>query len=31
MDIQKFTERTQGFLQAAGTIAIREFSPEGDA
>jgi ATP-dependent Clp protease ATP-binding subunit ClpB len=26
MDIQKFTERTQGFLQAAGTIAIREFS-----
>jgi ATP-dependent Clp protease ATP-binding subunit ClpB len=26
MDLQKFTERTQGFLQAAGTIAIREFS-----
>jgi len=25
MDIQKFTERTQGFLQAASTIAIREF------
>ncbi len=25
MDIQKFTERVQGFLQAAGTIAIREF------
>ncbi|HYZ25049.1 MAG TPA: AAA family ATPase, partial [Rhodopila sp.] len=25
MDIQKFTERSQGFLQAAGTIAIREF------
>src|SRR5271167_2743932 len=25
MDVQKFTERTQGFLQAAGTIAIREF------
>jgi ATP-dependent Clp protease ATP-binding subunit ClpB len=25
MDMQKFTERTQGFLQAAGTIAIREF------
>ena len=25
MDIQKFTERTQGFLQAAQTIAIREF------
>jgi ATP-dependent Clp protease ATP-binding subunit ClpB len=25
MDIQKFTERAQGFLQAAGTIAIREF------
>src|SRR5271163_3890965 len=25
MDIQKFTERTQGFLQAAGTIAIREY------
>ena len=32
MDIEKFTERTRGFLQAAGTIAIREFhqriSPE---
>jgi len=25
MDVQKLTERTQGFLQAAGTIAIREF------
>jgi len=25
MDIQKFTERVQGFLQSAGTIAIREF------
>ncbi len=25
MDIQKFTERCQGFLQAASTIAIREF------
>jgi ATP-dependent Clp protease ATP-binding subunit ClpB len=25
MDIQKFTERSQGFLQAASTIAIREF------
>uniref|UniRef100_UPI003C709725 Clp protease N-terminal domain-containing protein n=1 Tax=Roseomonas chloroacetimidivorans TaxID=1766656 RepID=UPI003C709725 len=25
MDIQKFTERAQGFLQAAQTIAIREF------
>ena len=25
MDMQKFTERTQGFLQAASTIAIREF------
>jgi len=25
MDIQKFTERAQGFLQAAGTIGIREF------
>jgi ATP-dependent Clp protease ATP-binding subunit ClpB len=25
MDIQKFTERAQGFLQAASTIAIREF------
>src|SRR5271163_2044239 len=25
MDIQKFTERARGFLQAAGTIAIREF------
>ena len=26
MDIQKFTERVQGFLQAAQTIAIREFN-----
>ncbi|MSP00068.1 MAG: ATP-dependent chaperone ClpB [Acetobacteraceae bacterium] len=25
MDIEKFTERTRGFLQAASTIAIREF------
>jgi len=25
MDIEKFTERTKGFLQAASTIAIREF------
>ncbi|HVZ06918.1 ATP-dependent chaperone ClpB [Rhodopila sp.] len=25
MDIQKFTERAQGFLQAAGTIAMREY------
>ena len=25
MDIQKFTERSQGFLQAAQTIAVREF------
>jgi ATP-dependent Clp protease ATP-binding subunit ClpB len=25
MDMNKFTERTQGFLQAASTIAIREF------
>ena len=25
MDIEKFTERARGFLQAAGTIAIREF------
>ena len=25
MDIQKFTERSQGFLQAASTIAIREY------
>ena len=25
MDIEKFTERAQGFLQAAQTIAIREF------
>jgi ATP-dependent Clp protease ATP-binding subunit ClpB len=25
MDIQKFTERCQGFIQAASTIAIREF------
>ena len=28
MDIQKFTERAQGFLQAAQTIAIREFNPQ---
>src|ERR1700745_4343626 len=25
MDIEKFTERSRGFLQAAQTIAIREF------
>src|SRR5689334_2608704 len=25
MDIQKFTERARGFLQAASTIAIREY------
>ncbi|MBV9248865.1 MAG: ATP-dependent chaperone ClpB [Acetobacteraceae bacterium] len=25
MDIEKFTDRAKGFLQAAGTIAIREF------
>src|SRR5436305_10653229 len=25
MDIEKFTERARGFLQAASTIAIREF------
>src|SRR6201994_4778643 len=25
MDIQKFTERSQGFLQAASTIAMREY------
>ena len=25
MDIQKFTERSQGFLQAASTIALREY------
>jgi ATP-dependent Clp protease ATP-binding subunit ClpB len=25
MDIEKFTDRTKGFLQAAATIAIREF------
>src|SRR5277367_5935889 len=25
MDIEKFTERARGFLQAAATIAIREF------
>ena len=25
MDIEKFTERSRGFLQAASTIAIREF------
>ncbi len=28
MDIEKFTERAQGFLQAAQTIAIREFNPQ---
>ncbi len=25
MDIAKFTERAQGFIQAAGTIAIRDY------
>ena len=25
MDIEKFTERAKGFLQAASTIAIRDF------
>ncbi len=25
MDIEKFTERARGFIQAAQTIAIREF------
>src|SRR5436305_9251469 len=25
MDLEKFTERSRGFLQAASTIAIREF------
>src|ERR1700690_1557838 len=25
MDIEKFTERTRGFLQAAQTIAVREY------
>ena len=25
MDIEKFTDRARGFLQAAQTIAIREF------
>ena len=25
MDIEKFTERSRGFIQAAQTIAIREF------
>ena len=25
MDIEKFTDRARGFLQAASTIAIREF------
>ncbi len=25
MDIEQFTERARGFLQAAGTIAIREY------
>ena len=28
MDIEKFTERAKGFLQAAQTIAIREFHPQ---
>ncbi len=28
MDIEKFTERARGFLQAAQTIAIREFHPQ---
>jgi ATP-dependent Clp protease ATP-binding subunit ClpB len=32
MDMEKFTERSRGFLQAAQTIAVREFhqrlSPE---
>ena len=28
MDIEKFTERSRGFLQAAQTIAIREFNPQ---
>ena len=28
MDIEKFTERAKGFLQASQTIAIREFHPQ---
>ncbi len=28
MDIEKFTERSRGFLQAAQTIAIRDFAPQ---
>jgi ATP-dependent Clp protease ATP-binding subunit ClpB len=28
MDIEKFTERAKGFLQAAQTIAIRDFHPQ---
>ncbi|OUJ12329.1 ATP-dependent chaperone ClpB [Acetobacter sp. DsW_063] len=28
MDIQKFTERSRGFLQAAQTIAVREFNQQ---
>ncbi len=28
MDIEKFTERSRGFIQAAQTIAIREFHPQ---
>ena len=28
MDIEKFTERARGFLQAAQTIAIRDFHPQ---
>jgi ATP-dependent Clp protease ATP-binding subunit ClpB len=28
MDIEKFTERSRGFMQAAQTIAIREFHPQ---
>ena len=28
MDIEKFTERSRGFMQAAQTIAIRDFAPQ---
>jgi ATP-dependent Clp protease ATP-binding subunit ClpB len=31
MDIEKFTERARGFLQAAQTIAIREYHQRADA
>ena len=28
MNLEKFTERSRGFLQAAQTIAIREVTPD---